>query len=110
MSLKKFVDTLNVNNANDSSTNNANNSRPVLETSVVENTRILRKKRKSQKLLLMTVILSIFSFVTHIIVAFAFVFLVLIFFENRLIYFSIVSFSFWYFHYYLHLFFYYLCL
>jgi hypothetical protein len=41
----------------------------------------------------MTVILSIFSFVTHIIIAFVFVFLTLIFFENRLIYFSIVVFA-----------------
>ena len=54
-----------------------------------------RKREKRQQLLIMTIILSIFSFVTHIIVAVVFVFLVLVIFifQNRLIFFSLVTFG-----------------
>ncbi len=55
--------------------------------------RKIRKKEKGKQLLLMIIILSIFSFITHMISAFVFVFLVLIYFENRLIYYSIVAFG-----------------
>ncbi len=51
MSLKKFVDSLNANTANVSSKNTANTSRPILETfntNAIDNTIILKKKRKSQ--------------------------------------------------------------
>jgi hypothetical protein len=92
MSLQKFVAGLNTNLSSNVSNNkrfgNDNNTQ-----NSVDHLRMVKRKQKHQQLLLMTIILSIFSFVTHIIVAFVFVFFVLIFFENRLIFFSIVVFG-----------------
>ena len=101
MSLHKFAITI---NKNDSSSNLSNihqkqtNQTPINTTITntpvnIEQSRIEKRKHATQQLLLMTIILSIFSFLIHLIAAFIFTFLVLIFFEDRLIYFSIVAFG-----------------
>jgi hypothetical protein len=79
--LKKIVPPFaikhNVNNAIPSShlsENQRNDNNETNNLNSIANNKIMRRKYKSQQLLLMTIILSIFSFVTHVIVAFVQVF------------------------------------
>jgi hypothetical protein len=70
---------------------NINNQNQSIDHNCVEVN--IRKREKRHHLMIMTIILSIFSFVTHIVVAVVFVFLVFIIFENRMIFYSLVVFG-----------------
>ena len=96
ISLHTLVARLNQNKNNDNSNSSGSQIRPVNETTArqrANNERNIRKKEKGKQLLLMTIILSIFSFVTHIIAAFALVFLVLIYSKRNITFYSIVAFG-----------------
>ena len=82
MSLQKFAAKIDTNSLSNVSNNkrlgNENNTQNNVVQNSVDHLRMVKRKQKHQQLLLMTIILSIFSFVTHMIAAFVFVFLVYI--------------------------------
>ena len=96
MSLHTLVARLNQNVNNDNSNSSGSQIRPTIETIAQNrknNEKSIRKKEKGKQLLLMTIILSIFSFVTHIVAAFALVFFVLIYSKRNITFYSIVAFG-----------------